>query len=394
MKPERILMVHNFYQIPGGEEESFRSELSMLQNNGHKVSTLTRSNDEITVHGIIDRISLARDTVWSNRSYNAVTQLIKEHEPEIAHFQNIFPLISPSVYYACRDAGVPVVQSLRNYRLLCPNGFFLRRDAVCEDCLGKFIPWPGVLHACYRNSRSQTAVVASMLTYHRAVKTWESQVQMYVALTEFSREKFIQAGFQPEKITVKPNYIPDPGVGVYPGSFAVYVGRLSKEKGIETLLESWRKLPSIPLKVIGGGPMEDTVSAFIQESRLSVEWLGRLNNAEALAAIKLSRFLIFPSLLYETFGRTIVEAFAAGKPVLASRHGTPAELIEDGETGLLFSPGDPRDLRDKVNLAWHNAGLAERMGRNARTVYEEKYTVQKNYTRLIDIYNRVLSSQS
>jgi glycosyltransferase involved in cell wall biosynthesis len=233
-----------------------------------------------------------------------------------------------------------------------------------------------------------------MLTYHRAVKTWESQVQMYVALTEFSREKFIQAGFQPEKITVKPNYIPDPGVGVYPGSFAVYVGRLSKEKGIETLLESWRKLPSIPLKVIGGGPMEDTVSAFIQESRLSVEWLGRLNNAEALSAIKLSRFLIFPSLLYETFGRTIVEAFAAGKPVLASRHGTPAELIEDGETGLLFSPGDPRDLRDKVNLAWHNAGLAERMGRNARTVYEEKYTVQKNYTRLIDIYNRVLSSQS
>jgi glycosyltransferase involved in cell wall biosynthesis len=394
MNPEKILMAHNFYQIPGGEEESFRSELAMLKSNGHEVVTYIRSNDNIKVDGILNKIKLARDTVWADDSYQAITRLIGEHKPQIAHFQNIFPLISPSVYYACRDMEVPVVQSLRNYRLMCPNAFFLRNDQVCEDCAGRFFAWPGILHACYRKSRLQTAVVAGMLSYHRLIKTWESQVSLYIALTEFSRSKFIQSGISPEKIVVKPNYIPDPEPGMYPGEFAVYVGRLSREKGIEVLLESWKSLPDVPLKIIGGGPMEYEVKNFIRDNRLNIEWLGRLQNAEAMEVIKRSRFLVFPSLLYETFGRTIVEAFAAGKPVIGSGHGTPAELIQEGETGLLFTPGDPDDMRKKISRLWNSEALADQMGRHARSVYEDKYTAGRNYAQLIDIYNRVLSSRS
>jgi glycosyltransferase involved in cell wall biosynthesis len=285
-----------------------------------------------------------------------------------------------------------VVQSLRNYRLMCPNGFFLRNDSICEDCMDKFVPWPGILHACYRNSRSQTAVVAGMLSYHRAINTWGTQVDLYIALTEFSRKKFIHSGIPAEKIVVKPNYIPDPGIGSYPGEYAVFVGRLSREKGIESLMESWRELPEIPLKIIGGGPMEAQVRGFVQDGRIDATWLGRLQNSEAMEVLKRSRFLVFPSLLYETFGRTIVEAFAAGKAVIASAHGTPAELIQDGKTGLLFTPGDPRDLREKALRLWRNEALAEQMGRRARYIYEEKYTEEKNYSALMSIYDRALSS--
>jgi len=389
MKPEKILMAHNYYQNLGGEEESFRAEMSMLKSRGHEVIVYTRSNEEIQAQGVQNKLRLFSNTIWAHNSYAAIRQLIREHRPRIAHFQNIFPLISPSAYYACHAEGIPVIQALRNYRLMCPNGFFFRSGRICEDCMGKSFAWPGILHACYRNSRLQTAAVAGMLTYHRMVKTWESHVDLYIALTEFSRTKFIQSGLSPEKIVVKPNYIPDPGAGNSPGDYAVYVGRLSPEKGIDVLMDAWKDLPAIHLKIVGTGPLTNKVQKQIQDHKLNAELMGYLPNEKATDVIKKSAFLVFPSLWYETFGRTILEAFACGKPVLASRHGTSVELIQEGVTGLFFDPGNAADLAKNVSELWDSMGTTSQMGKNARALYEEKYTLDKNYEQLMEIYRRL-----
>lgn len=383
-------MAHNYYQFPGGEEESFHAELSLLRSKGHEVITFTRSNQEIQLQGIKNRLKLAANTVWSWDSYHDIVRLIRMHKPQVAHFQNTFPLISPSVYYACKSEGIPVIQSLRNYRLMCANGFFLRDGKVCEDCMGKSIPLPGIFHACYRNSRLQTSVYASMLSYHRVLKTWESQVDYYIALTEFSRSKFVQAGLPPEKILLKPNYIPDFGDGKSHEGFVVYVGRLSAEKGINTLLHAWKKNPSIPLKIVGEGPLYESAQNFIRDHNINAELLGRLPNEQAMSIIRKSAFLIFPSLWYETFGRTLVESFSCGKPVVASRIGTATEIIQDGVTGLHFTPGDDGDLSEKVSWLWRHPSFITQMGITARNTYLKKYSLEKNYEILMNIYNLAL----
>ena len=386
-------MANNYYQIPGGEEQSFHSEKSMLERYGHEVVTYTRDNDEIQIGGLHNKLRLFTNTIWSKDSHQAVTTLIREHKPQLAHFQNTFPLISPSVYYACRSAGVPVVQSLRSYRLICINGFFFRDGRICEDCLGKFVGWPGVVHACYRNSNLQSVAVASMNAFHRTIRTWDSQVDLYIALTEFSRSKFIEAGLSPEKIIVKPNYIPDPGVGRPDGEYGVYLGRLSPEKGLDTLLEGWKLLPFVPLKIVGEGLQMESTRQYIQEHKLNATLVGWLPNRQAMDMIKNAAFLVFPSIWYETFGRTIVEAFAAGKPVIASRLGTAVELIDEGVTGFLFEPGNAKDLAQKAAHLWQSAETRKAMGRNARACYEEKFTIEKNYQALIDIYVQAMGSR-
>ncbi len=394
MAAEKILMVHNYYQQPGGEDESFRAEMSMLKSMGHEVFTYTRSNDQIKVGGLKNKAGLFLHTVWAQDSYRDITQAIRQHKPDLVHFQNIFPLISPSVYYACRKENVPVVQSLRTYRLICSNGFLFREGKVCEDCMGRFVPLPAVVHACYHNSRLQSFAVASMLIFHRTMRTWESQVDRYIALTEFSRAKFIEAGLSPEKIVIKPNYIPDPGAGSYPGSYAVFVGRLSPEKGIETLLNAWKLHPEIPLKIVGKGPLSEFVVEFIQKYQLNIQLIGYLPNQQVMNVIKGSAFFIFPSIWYETFGRTIVEAFACGKPVIASRLGTSLELVKEGQTGRLFHPGDAGDLAEKVSDLWESVEKRIRLGKNARLVYETEFTLAKNYDRLYEIYRQVMKRRS
>jgi len=262
---------------------------------------------------------------------------------------------------------------------------------VCEDCMGKMIPWPGVVHSCYRESKIQTAAVASMLTYHRAINTWEKQVSLYICLTEFSRAKFIESGLPAEKIAVKPNYIPDPGIGDRTGKYAVYVGRLSPEKGIDILLDAWKHLPNIPLKIVGEGPLLNFVNQIVQENKANVTLLGRLPNEQVMDVVKKSAFLVFPSIWYETFGRTIVEAFACGKPVIASRHGTSVELIQDGLTGLFFEPGNCSDLIEKASKLWDSPDLIALMSKHARGTYEETFTRERNYRQLMDIYERALA---
>lgn len=383
----RILSIHNNYQIRGGEEESREAEENLLREMGHQVDVYEESNDRVAT---ISPLKVAFKTVWSTEAYKIVKKRLAEVNHDILHVQNFFPLISPSVYYAARSQGVPVIQTLRNYRLLCPNALFFRDGQVCEDCLGKAIPYPGVVHACYRGSRPASVAAATMLTVHRAMQTWTEKVDRYITLTEFARQKFIQGGLPAEKIVVKPNFIhPDPGFGSGEGGYALFVGRLSVEKGLDTILAAWEILGSqIPLKIIGDGPLADQVSKAV-ERLPKVEWLGRRTMTEVHQLMGEATILIFPSKWYETFGRVAVEAFAKGTPVIAANIGAIAELIDDNCTGLHFRPGDPEDLAAKVEWALSHPRELACMRHEARAEFEAKYTAAESYRRLMEIYKLV-----
>lgn len=389
----KIFCVHNFYQQSGGEDAVFAAELTLLRAHGHRVTTFSRSNDELKDQSIAGRLFVSGfQTIWSFNSYKKIKQLLADEKPDIAHFHNTFPLISPSAYYACADARVPVVKTLHNYRLLCPAATLLRDGRICESCVGRRVSWPGVVHACYRDSRAATAAVSGMLASHRALRTWNQRVDIYVALSEFARQKFIQGGLPPERMVVKPNFVSDPGVATSVRDYGLYVGRLSEEKGISVLVSAWSKLTSsVPLQIAGVGPMQEKGVAEIERRGLrQVKLLGHLQPDQVLEVMRGARFLIFPSVWFEGFPMVIAEAFACGVPVIASRLGAMLEIVEDGRTGLHFSPGDAQDLATKIEWAWSHPDLMREMGNSARREYEAKYTPEHNYRALMDIYERVV----
>jgi glycosyltransferase involved in cell wall biosynthesis len=385
----KVLLCHCYYQQRGGEDESFDAEARLLEEQGHEVVRFTRQNDAVYGMG---RWQLLRDTFWSRSVFRDVRALIRRVQPEVMHCTNTFPLISPAAYRAAQAEGVPVVQALRNYRLLCPGALFLRNGRVCEDCLGKRLAWPGVRHACYRKSRGGSAVVAALVGAHHVLGTWARAVTLFFTPSAFARQKFLQAGFPAAHIAVKPNFVaPDPGVGPGTGGYAVFVGRLAPEKGITTLLAAWARLRGrLNLKVIGDGPLSGQVREAIRPGS-GIEWLGRRPLAEVLHLLGDAAFLVMPSVWYETFGRTIIEAFARGTPVIASRLGAMAELVDDGRTGLLVEAGDPIDLEAKVRQLLDDSQALARMRREARAVYERQYTAEVNHHLLLDLYTRALA---
>src|SRR3972149_1439535 len=257
-------MAHNYYQTrnPSGENISFEAEVALLRRYGHNVVTYTRHNDEILEYGFWRKLGLAKQTVWAGDTYSELGSILTSQRIDLAHFQNTFPLISPSAYRACREARVPIVQTLRNYRLMCLNGLLYRKGGTCELCVGRTVAWPGVFYACYRGSRPASGVVAGMLALHQLIGTWSESIDIYVALTEFAKEKFVQGGLPAAKVVVKPNFVdPDPGQGAGSGGYALFVGRLSQEKGVDVLLAAWEGLAGrIPLRGVGDGPLWDTVS--------------------------------------------------------------------------------------------------------------------------------------
>jgi len=385
----RLLSVHNRYLIRGGEDEVREAEERLLREKGHQIETYEEDNERVAA---LSKLQVALKTVWSTEAYTAMRTQLRRQAYDIVHVQNFFPLISPSVYYAAKAEGVPVVQTLHNYRLLCNNAYFFRDGRVCEDCLGKFVPFPGVVHACYRENRAGSAVVAAMLTVHRAMRTWSNMVDVYIALTEFARQKFIEGGLPAEKIMIKPNFVyPDLGQGEGSGGYAIFVGRLSPEKGIDTLLTTWKTLGSkIPLKIVGDGPLSPQV-AEAAERFPGVEWLGRRPLKEVYELIGEAAFLVFPSEWYETFGRVAIEAFAKGTPVIAANIGAIAELIDNGRTGILYCPGQPEDLRTKVEWALTHPSELAQMRKEARAEFEAKYTAEQNYQILMSVYERAMS---
>jgi glycosyltransferase involved in cell wall biosynthesis len=385
----KILIAHNFYQQRGGEDGVMERESGILLSNGHEILNYFRRNNEIQDYSLLQKIRLASETVWAPDTYGSLRRILRDERPAIAHFHNTFPLISPAAYYACAEAGVPVVQTLHNYRLLCPSATLMRDGKVCEACLGRSVPWPGVVHACYRDSRPVTAAVAAMLAVHRTMGTWREKVDVYVALTEFARKKFVESGLPAERIVVKPNFVAhDPGKKRRKAEYALYLGRLSEEKGPLVLLEAWLRLGGqIPLRIAGDGPLKEKLGREIWAGRLyGVELLGQVGSKEIPGLLQGARFLVLPSVCYENFPMTIAEAFACGVPVIASRLGSMAEIVADGKTGLHFAAGDEADLAAKVEWAWAHSEEMEEMGRASRREFEEKYTSEANYKRMMEIY--------
>lgn len=384
----KVLLCHNYYQQAGGEDQVFADEAALLAAHGHDVIRHSVHNDDINHMG---RFSIAAKTLWNRASYREIETLLKRERPDVVHFTNTFPLISPAAYYAAKNAGVPVVQSLHNYRLLCPAGTFYRNGQVCEDCLTKAVPWPAVQHGCYRSNRPASAVVTAMVAFHRLLKTWHNCVDHYVALSHFSAGKFVAGGLPTNKITVKPNFIsPDPGAGAGDGGYALFIGRLAEEKGIATLLDAWDTLSEVlPLRILGDGPLVKLVQERTKDNPC-VTWLGRRNSDEVLHQLSRATCLVMPSAWYECCPKTLIETLAVGTPAIVSRLGAMAEMIDHERTGLHFTPRGSGDLASQVTRLLADSRLANTMRAAARQKYEEKYTASANYALLMDIYNRVM----
>ena len=387
----KIVLVHNTYQLPGGEDAVFRNESALLRREGHEIVEYLRSNHDVSQVAQISHFALARQTIWASDTRREFRDLLRREKPDVVHIHNTFVMISPSIYWACRDVRVPVVQTLHNYRLLCPGANLFREGRVCEKCMESGL-WQGVRHGCYRNSRLATAVVATMLATHRLLGTWSRLVDFYLVPTQFARRKFIAGGLPPDKIVVKPNFVhPDPGQGNDDRTYALFVGRLSAEKGLHTLLSAWAHLRSpIPLQIVGDGPLRGELEEYVREHRLrTVHFCGYLPWDLVMGAMKRARCLILPSACYEgALPLTVVEAFASGTPVIASRLGAMEELISDGRTGILFTPSHAEDLANKLDRAWSSPAGMERMGRQARRSYEENYTAMRSYKLLLETYRR------
>jgi len=385
----RILMVHNYYQHTGGEDVAFAAEVELLRTHRQEVVEYTEHNRRIEEMG---QISAAARMAWSRASQRRIYRKLAAIRPVVAHFHNTFALVSPASYYACRKIGVPVVQTLHNYRLLCPAATLFRDGRACEECLGRVVPWPAIRHACYRGSRPQTAAVAAMLGLHGRLRTWKNGIDVFIALNEFCKRKFIEGGLPEDKILIKPHFVsPDPGPREGRGEYALFVGRISEEKGIRTLLRAWRHLSAMPLVIAGDGPLMGLVRSASERSKSAqLRVLGRCAREEVFRLMKGARFLVFPSESYETFGLVLIEAFACGLPVMASRFGVAQDVVREGLTGMLFAGGQPDDLAEKASWLWTRPAEGERMGKAARKEYEEKYTAEHNYRRLMEIYRAAL----
>lgn len=389
----KIMLVHNYYQQPGGEDVVFENEVSLLNMYNHEVETYTQHNQEIDMETGIAKARLFINTIWNHRIAQDFEQVLNRFRPDVVHFVNTFPKISPAAYYKCQEKGIPVVQTVQNYRLICPSAVLLRDGHICEDCIGK-VPLPGIWHACYRGSRLQTSAVASLLVFHRLYGTWQNAVNKYIAATDFSRLKLIQGGLPSSKISVIPNFLveaPSPVDAL--GTYVLFVGRVSTEKGVRTLVEAWNHLSDIPLKLIGGGPLLDEIKFTSGKSNSLIEFMGHQPKQTVIDLMKGSRFLIFPSEWYEGFPMTIVEAFACGIPVVTSRLGGMEEIVTDGVTGLHFTPGSSSDLMKKVRQLWQDPAKCMEMGQSARREFEEDYTANANYEKIMSVYRQAIQSK-
>ena len=380
----RVLIAHNAYQHRGGEDSVVEAEIALLRSHGHAVETYFRSNDDVAG---MSSPALARHTLWSPRTLHDLAELIRRFQPDVIHVHNTFPLISPSLYWAAERAGVPVVQTLHNFRLMCLNALFLRDGKVCEDCMGH-LPWRGVARACYRESRAASAALAGMLTLHRGLGTYQNKVARYIALNEFCRGKFVEGGLPAERVVVKPNFVDFAAPQPASRAGLLFVGRLSVEKGVATLAAAMALLPDAALRVAGDGPEAGLLDGVARVTRL-----GSLPGEAVRQEMSRAAVLVVPSIWYETFGLVVIEAFACGTPVIVSRIGALAELVCDGETGLLFEPGNPRDLADKLAWAQAHPERMTEMARTARAQYEAEFSAEVNYRRLMEIYAGVLAER-
>ncbi len=393
-QPERVLAIHEHYQQSGGEDAVFAAEVRLLRDRGHTVETMVVDNATIPTRGTAaQRISLAADTIWSRRSARDVSAHIRAVRPDVVHVHNTLPLLSPAIFWACHDQGVATVLSLHNYRLICPAATLYRDGRPCHDCVGRTVALPAVVHGCYR-SRAESGVVTAMLATHALLGTWTRKVDRLVALSEFARGQFVGGGMPPARVVVKPNFLdPDPGVGSGGDDF-LFAGRQVPEKGVRVLIDAWRMAPTgVRCRIVGTGPLEAEVRTAVgRVAGLSAD--GQLARSDLMDVLGASRALIVPSTWYEGFPVVILEAFARAVPVIASRLGSLAEMVEDGVTGLLVAPNDPAALAAAVRWAAEHPAEMSRMGAAARTRFLADYTADRNYPALRRIYQDAIARRA
>lgn len=382
----KILIAHTAYQQRGGEDAVVEAESALLSAAGHQVIPYLRHNDELAGQSAL-RNGIA--LLWSRRTVAEIDQLIARCAPDVIHVHNTFPQLSPALYWAAARRGVPVVQTLHNFRLLCPQGTLLREGRSCHDCVGR-APLPAIRHRCYRDSGAQSAALAGMLMLHRGLGSFAHKVDRYIALSEFCRHTFIQGGLPAHKLVVKPNFTPDPGPPPEaPRQGSLYVGRLSPEKGIASLLAAAARAPEVPLQTMGDGPMAAEVRQL-----LGARHLGPGDRAAVVRAMRAARYVVVPSICQESFGLSAIEAFACATPVIAARSGALPELVEEGHTGLLYTPGDAGDLARAVRWAEANPEQMRRMGEQARQRYHERYSPAANLAQLETLYRTVIGERA
>jgi glycosyltransferase involved in cell wall biosynthesis len=390
LHPERILVVHERYRQRGGEDAVFEAEADLLERHGHRVERLVVDNT-----GIPDQpsarqaIRLAVGTVWSPEGARLVRRATQRFRPEVVHVHNTFPLLSPAVHAAAHAVGAATVQTLHNYRLTCPAAVLFRDGRYCEDCVGRVVPWPGVVHGCYHGSRVRTVPVAALIAVHRARGTWRRDVDRIIALSNFQRGVLIRAGLDPARVVIKANFSDDPGEGGSHAGAFLFVGRLSPEKGVAVLLEAWSTGIPVSCRVVGDGPLEDAVLRASAAS--AIEPLGHLAKPDVLAEMRDARALILPSVCPEPMPLVAIEALASGLPVIAPRMGSFPEMIRDGRTGLLFEPGDARGLAAAVRTAIEAPEALAVMGRAARKEYLGRFTPDRGYEQLLRIYRDAIA---
>lgn len=388
----KVLLVHNKYRTsaPSGEDIAVGNERRMLESRGVEVVAFERCNDDLDDSSFVSKTAMAANTIWSQRSRSELRQVLRDIRPDIVHVHNTFSMLSPSIYGACKAEGVPVVQTLHNFRFFCPSALFLRDGKPCEDCLDKSL-LQSIRYRCYRGSVGATATLAAMLTLHRAIGTYSRDIDCYITLTQFARRKVAKGGIAENKLVVKPNFVPDPPPpGRGDGGYVVFVGRLLEGKGTETLVAAWRHLPSVKLKIVGDGALRPALEAMARSENLNIEFAGMQSRPAVLEAVSNAELLIVPSEWYEGFPMVIAESFACGTPVLASRIGSLEELVDDGVTGKKFTAADSEEIANAVRLTLADKPKLCQMRSNARAYFDAHLTEEKNYMELINIYSDVI----
>lgn len=387
---KRILQVHNKYQQYGGEDAVVMLEYELLKKNGHVVEQLFFDNKNIS-SSISDKLKAGLSSIYNFSSSKIVEEKIIQFNPHLIHVHNFFPLLSPSVFYIANKNKIPIIITLHNYRLICANALLFRDGHICEECISKVFPLSGIRHKCYRQSSVQSAAVTMMSSVHKVIGTWKKMINTYIVLTEFGRDKFIHSSLNlpPEKVVVKPNFVVDFGFGNDKReNYYVFFGRLTEEKGIKILLESV-KFFSFKLKIIGDGPLRD----FVEKNTMdypNIEFVGFKDKEYIINELKNARGVIFPSIWYEGLPLSIIEALSTGTPIIISDLSPFKELITNGYNGFHFKTGNSQDLAQKIKHMDVNIEKLSYLYFNARKTYLEKYTPEKNYFALMDIYQNVI----
>lgn len=392
----KVLLVHNYYRShkPSGENVVYEREKSLLQERSDlDLICYERSTDEVAKMSAIGKATFLKNLFFDPKVYQELRALLLEEKPDIVHVHNTFPLISSAVFKAAKDLKIPVVQTLHNYRIFCANGACVRNNKACDLCLETGNLWNGVKHACYVNSRVASVPMVNMIKKYQDENVWTEEIDHFIALSEFARSKFVQAGIPKNRITIKANFCEDNGLNQKANeekSGFLFVGRFSEDKGPHIFLEAAQKA-KVEARLIGDGPMLEHLKEKYKNEE-HIKFLGSKSHQDVFREMDNAIALVLPSLCFEGFPLTIAEAFSRSLPIIASDIGSISERIERGVTGAKFEPGNSDALAQILVDGAVNPLPFFDMGLNARKEYEQKFSPEATLPQLLSIYNSLVKS--